>query len=82
MRRVEEFQASVQSRMLTLDDLDGPALLDILIDVYVDFLDHHPDFRAIALGRRRQCSDPENNTLKEKPDRRHSSSRFCLRAVT
>ncbi len=51
VRRVQEFQRTVELRLAGMDSLDGPLLLNLLIDAYVAFLDEHPDFRAIALGR-------------------------------
>ena len=51
VRRVGEFQKAVEARLATSTAIDGPSLLDLMIDTYVDFLGKHPDFRAIALGR-------------------------------
>jgi AcrR family transcriptional regulator len=51
VRRVSEFQKAVETRLASVTALDGPSLLDLMIDVYVDFLDANPDFQAIALGR-------------------------------
>lgn len=51
VRRVAEFQQAVETRLTKITAVDGPGLLDLMIDVYVDFLDKHSDFQAIALGR-------------------------------
>lgn len=51
VQRVEEFQRAVEGRLASMESLDGPKLLDLMIDVYVGFLEAHPDFRTIALGR-------------------------------
>lgn len=60
VRRVEEFQGLVQERLTTAAQLDGPGLLALMLDLYVDFLDRHPDFRAIALGRHVSALTREN----------------------
>ena len=51
VRHVAEFQKAVEARLAAADFLDGPGLLAMMIDVYVEFLDAHPDFRTLALGR-------------------------------
>jgi AcrR family transcriptional regulator len=48
--RVEKFQEEVQRQLAGMDRIDGPMLLRTLVDMYVDFLDRHADFRTIALG--------------------------------
>ena len=48
--RVREFQAAVEGKLTSVASLDGPGLLALMIDIYVEFLDGHADFRAIALG--------------------------------
>jgi AcrR family transcriptional regulator len=48
--RVEKFQEEIQRRLASMDRIDGPTLLSTLVDMYVDFLDRHADFRTIALG--------------------------------
>jgi AcrR family transcriptional regulator len=50
VRRVEEFQREVERHLAGMDRVDGPALLSAMVDLYVDFLDQHADFRTIALG--------------------------------
>ncbi len=50
LKRVEEFQEEIQRRLALMDRIDGPTLLNTLVDMYVDFLDRHTDFRTIALG--------------------------------
>lgn len=50
VRHIEEFQRAVEQRLSAVD-LDGPGLLFLIIDLYTEFLDAHPDFRSIALGR-------------------------------
>jgi AcrR family transcriptional regulator len=50
VRRVEEFQHEVERHLASMDQVDGPALLSTMVDLYVDFLDRHADFRTIALG--------------------------------
>jgi AcrR family transcriptional regulator len=51
VQRVEEFRASLEKCLAASDGLEAPAFLDLVIDAYVAFLDAHPDFRTIALGR-------------------------------
>jgi AcrR family transcriptional regulator len=50
VQRVEEFQREIQQQLEKMEAVDGPALLSTMVDAYVDFLDRHADFRAIALG--------------------------------
>ena len=51
VQRVEEFRASLERVLDASNGMEAPAFLDLIIDSYVAFLDAHPDFRAIALGR-------------------------------
>ncbi len=51
VRAVEQFQKVVERRLGEAPAFDGRALLELMIDAYVKFLDARPDFRAIALGR-------------------------------
>jgi AcrR family transcriptional regulator len=62
IRRVEEFQQVVESRLSQLESLSGPALLNLMIDAYVEFLGDHPDFRTIALGRHVSALTREQHT--------------------
>jgi hypothetical protein len=39
--------------------MEAPAFMDMVIDAYVAFLDAHPDFRTIALGRHISASTRE-----------------------
>lgn len=50
LHRVEEFQEEVQQQLARMERLDGPTLLNTVVDMYVDFLDRHADFRTVALG--------------------------------
>jgi AcrR family transcriptional regulator len=51
VRHVDDFQRLVEQRLGGLEGLDGPKLLELMIDTYVEFLNERPAFRAIALGR-------------------------------
>jgi len=51
VQRVEEFRASLERVLDASEGIEPPAFLDMAIDSYVAFLDAHPDFRTIALGR-------------------------------
>jgi AcrR family transcriptional regulator len=51
VRGIEGFRVSMDARMADLDVPDGPAFLAAVIDSYIAFLDEHPDFRTISLGR-------------------------------
>jgi len=51
VQRVEEFRSSLEECLAASDGMEAPAFLGMVIDAYVAFLDAHPDFRAIALGR-------------------------------
>ena len=50
LRRVEEFQEEIQQQLAHMDRIDGPTLLNTLVDMYVDFLDRNANFRTVALG--------------------------------
>ncbi len=51
VKAVGEFQGIVERSLSEVQPVDGRALLALMIDAYVRFLDGHPDFRTIALGR-------------------------------
>jgi AcrR family transcriptional regulator len=59
VRHVEQFRASlvgtvlklVSGRLAKLKKPDPAAMLGAIIDAYIFYLDAHPDFRAISLGR-------------------------------
>ncbi|MGA3028076.1 MAG: TetR/AcrR family transcriptional regulator [Bryobacteraceae bacterium] len=51
VQRVEEFRASLEECLAASEGMEAPAFLDMVIDAYVAFVDAHPDFRTIALGR-------------------------------
>lgn len=51
VKRVEDFKASLEARLASGESMEPRAFLDFVIDAYVAFLDAHPDFRAISLGR-------------------------------
>ena len=51
VRAMEEFQAGLEGELSESFPEDGAALLDLVIDAYVRFLDARPDFRSIALGQ-------------------------------
>lgn len=50
VRRMEEFKAAMAGVLARAALARGPAFLSRMIDAYVEFLDRHPDFRALALG--------------------------------
>jgi AcrR family transcriptional regulator len=62
VERVEEFRASLERCLESSDGLDPRAFFDLVIDAYVAFLDAHPDFRTIALGRHISASTRERQT--------------------
>lgn len=51
VRAMEEFQAGLEHELSESFPEDGTALLALVIDAYIRFLDARPDFRAIALGQ-------------------------------
>jgi AcrR family transcriptional regulator len=59
VERVEEFRASLERVLDASDGMEAPAFMDMVIDAYVAFLDAHPDFRTIALGRHISASTRE-----------------------
>ena len=59
VQRVEEFRASLEQCRAASDGMEAPAFMDMVIDAYVAFLDAHPDFRTIALGRHISASTRE-----------------------
>jgi AcrR family transcriptional regulator len=65
VQRVEEFRASLEQCLAASDGMEAPAFMDAVIDAYVAFLDAHPDFRTIALGRHISASTRERQV---KPD--------------
>jgi len=62
VERVEEFRASLEQCLESSGGLDPRAFFDTVIDAYVAFLDEHPDFRTIALGRHISASTRERQT--------------------
>lgn len=50
LSRLEEFQEEIQQQLSRMERIDGPTLLNTVVDMYVDFLDRHADFRRVALG--------------------------------
>ena len=51
IRRIEEFAAQLNLELLLSAPGDPVSLLSEIVDRYIQFLDAHPDFRQIALGR-------------------------------
>jgi AcrR family transcriptional regulator len=51
LRRVDEFAGLLESELSRMLFSDGASLLGAVVDAYIRFLDSHPDFRQIALGR-------------------------------
>jgi len=62
VRRVEEFKAALEVRMASVEAMEPRAFLDFVIDEYVAFLDTHPDFRAISLGRHISAATRQKHT--------------------
>jgi len=62
VERVEEFRASLERCLESSDGLDPREFFNLVIDAYVAFLDAHPDFRTIALGRHISASTRERQT--------------------
>ena len=62
---MEEFQAGLEGELSESFPEDGAALLDLVIDAYVRFLDARPDFRSIALG---QHISPSTRRRQVQPD--------------
>lgn len=65
VRAMEEFQAGLERELGESFPEDGAALLDLVIDAYVRFLDARPDFRSIALG---QHISPSTRRRQVQPD--------------
>ena len=65
VRAMEEFQAGLEGELSESFPEDGAALLDLVIDAYVRFLDARPDFRSIALG---QHISPSTRRRQVQPD--------------
>ena len=61
-QHVRAFEEQVSNLLRTANLLDGPKLLSQVIDLYVGYLEAHPDFRAIALGRHVSASAREKET--------------------
>jgi len=59
VRHVEQFRASLEDSVLkrmerefsNLETFDPARVLDSVVDAYIVYLDAHPDFRTISLGR-------------------------------
>lgn len=51
VHHIEDFRASMESRLPALGIMNGPEFLGAVIDAYVEFLDARPDFRTIAFGQ-------------------------------
>ena len=51
VKHVNDLRETLEQRIGTTLPEDGPGLLGMVVDAYVDFLDQRPDFRSIALGR-------------------------------
>ncbi len=51
IQRIEEFAAQLNVELLLATPTDPVSLLSEIVDRYMQFLDAHPDFRQIALGR-------------------------------
>jgi len=50
VRAMEEFQTGLEQELSQSFPEDGTALLALVIDAYIRFLDARPDFRTIAFG--------------------------------
>ena len=51
IQRIEEFASQLNIELLLATPTDPMSLLSEIVDRYIQFLDSHPDFRQIALGR-------------------------------
>jgi len=65
VRAMEEFQIGLERELAQLFPEDGTALLALVIDAYIRFLDARPDFRTIALG---QHISPSTRRRQVQPD--------------
>lgn len=50
LRHMEEFRSAMAGVLLRSAFRSGPEFLGRLLDAYIEYLDTHPDFRALALG--------------------------------
>ncbi|MCX7604768.1 MAG: TetR family transcriptional regulator [Bryobacteraceae bacterium] len=50
VRHMEQFRSRMARVLLKSALRSGPALLERLMDAYIEYLEAHPDFRALALG--------------------------------
>ena len=50
VRHMEEFRGRMARALVRAAFRSGPEFLGRLLDAYVEYLDAHPDFRALALG--------------------------------
>ena len=48
---MEQFRIRLEKEFSGALPEDGPEFLSRVIDLYIEFLDAHPDFRTIALGK-------------------------------
>ncbi|MGJ5816641.1 TetR family transcriptional regulator [Paludibaculum fermentans] len=51
VRHMDDFRASLVGAVAKSVLSDGPGFLNRVIDAYIAYLDAHPDFRTLALGR-------------------------------
>ncbi|MGH9739280.1 MAG: TetR family transcriptional regulator [Candidatus Acidiferrales bacterium] len=51
VRHMDQFRAEFETRLASLNSIDGAAFLSAVIDAFVVFLESRPDFRAIAFGQ-------------------------------
>jgi AcrR family transcriptional regulator len=51
VHHIEDFRASMESRLPAIGAMDGSEFLGAVIEAYVEFLDARPDFRTIAFGQ-------------------------------
>jgi AcrR family transcriptional regulator len=63
VRHMDEFRATFESRLVSMNFSDGPAFLGRVIDAFVAFLESRPDFQRIAFGQvsaatRKNQADP------------------------
>jgi AcrR family transcriptional regulator len=62
VRHVRAFEEQLGPLFARVDLFDGPALLSGVIDLFVEYLEANPDFRALALGRHVSASAREQET--------------------
>lgn len=63
VRHMDEFRATFETRLISMNFTDGPAFLGSVIDAFVAFLESRPDFQRIAFGQisaatRKRQADP------------------------